>query len=68
MVINKRYNIKIQSMAANQKGKVDDATIEGPKTHKTISSKVRFLSSNLASVISVTCCYPLEVMKTRIQI
>jgi hypothetical protein len=36
--------------------------------HKAVSSKVRFLSSNFASVISVTCCFPLEVMKTRIQI
>lgn len=35
---------------------------------KEISSKVRFLSSNIASVISVTACFPLEVLKTRMQI
>jgi uncharacterized membrane protein YczE len=33
-----------------------------------ISSPVRSLSSNLASLISVTVCFPLEVVKTRMQI
>ena len=36
--------------------------------NRTISSKTRFLSSNLASVTAVTVCFPLEVMKTRMQI
>ena len=40
----------------------------GKKISKPISSKVRFFSSNLASIISVTFCFPLEVMKTRMQI
>ena len=39
-----------------------------PQKKKEISSKVRFMSSNLASVISVTVCFPLEVLKTRMQI
>ncbi|MFM7851584.1 MAG: MC/SLC25 family protein [Flammeovirgaceae bacterium] len=29
---------------------------------------MRSLASNFASLISVTCCYPLEVIKTRMQI
>lgn len=35
---------------------------------KPISAKVRFLASNFAAVISVTCCFPLELIKTRMQI
>ena len=35
---------------------------------KPISAKVRFLASNMAAVISVTCCFPLELVKTRMQI
>ena len=39
-----------------------------PEHPKEISTMVRSLSSNLASIISVTCCFPLEVLKTRMQI
>ena len=39
-----------------------------PEHPKEISTIVRSLSSNLASIIYVTCCFPLEVLKTRMQI
>ena len=47
---------------------VEKETKKPLKHPHQISSKVRFISSNLASVISVTCCFPLEVLKTRMQI
>lgn len=41
---------------------------EKQSPQKQISTLVRSISSNIASLISVTCCYPLEVIKTRMHI
>ncbi len=46
----------------------DKGTGSDNQPSKHISAKVRFLASNMASVISVTTCFPLEVLKTRLQI
>lgn len=35
---------------------------------RPVSTKVRILASNFASLISVTVCFPLEVIKTRMHI
>ena len=41
---------------------------EIPKKREGRSALVNSISGNLASMISVTLCFPLEVMKTRLQI
>ena len=53
-------NSSNENAAAKPNNKLEHAVQQKP-----ISAKVRFLASNFASVISVTACFPLEVLKTR---